>query len=77
MKHNLETVYELYVEEIVEETLIQNYGFSSLKSKDILNQAFQRTTRSRNAGVLRLHSTRTITAKNALAGKGLKCYNFF
>ena len=76
MKPNIETVYELYVDEIFEETLIQIYGFSTFKSNDIHDQAFQRTTLSQNAGLLRLHSTRTITAKNALAGRGLKCYNF-
>ena len=75
MKHNIETVHELYVEVFVE-TPFKINGFSTKKSIDVHDQAFQRTTRSQNAGLLGPHFTRTITAKNSLAGRVSKCYNF-
>ena len=76
MKHKIETVFELYVEEIFKETLFQIYGFSTIRSLDLQNQAFLRTTRSQIAGLIRPHFSRTVTAKNSLAGRVTKCYNF-
>ena len=76
MKHKIETVFELYIEEIFKETLFQIYGFSTIRSLDLQNQAFLRTTRSQIAGLIRPHFSRTVTAKNSLAGRVTKCYNF-
>ena len=76
MKHKIETVFELYTEEILKKTLYQIYGFSTFISLDLQNQVFLRTTRSRFAGLIRPHFSRTVTAKNSLAGRVTKCYNF-
>ena len=76
MKHERETVFELYIEEIFKETLYQIYGFSTIRSLDLQNQAFLRTTRSEIAGLIRPHFSRTVTAKNSSAGRVTKCYNF-
>ena len=76
LKHKIETVFELYIEEIFKETLYQIYGFSTIRSLDLQNQAFLRTTRSQIAGIIRPHFSRTVTATNSLAGRVTKCYNF-
>ena len=76
MKHKIETVFELYIEEIFKETLYQIYGFSTIRSLDLQNQAFLWTTRSQIAGLIRPHFSRSVTAKNSLAGRVTKCYNF-
>ena len=50
MKHKIETVFELYIEVIFKKTIFQTYGFSTVRSLDLQNQAFQRTIRSQNVG---------------------------
>ena len=75
-EHNIETVHDMFLRQLVSETVLQFHGTSPLKFLEKHNVKAKRMTRFSSKGLVNSFFTKSCITEKSIEDKIVKCFNF-